>query len=77
MFAVWIVCFFSWTFDTPQWFGTVWVAGSVIFFSGWLLFMWNIWHNVRVPREKRALWTAVLVFAGPYAMPFYFWHYLR
>ncbi len=68
---------FVWQFDDPGWFGWAWVAGTVLFALSWILFIWNVWHNPAVPIDKRALWTAVLFFAGPYAMPFYFWYYLR
>jgi len=77
MFAVGIASVFAWNFQDPPWFWWAWIAGTVLFFAGWLLFLWNVWHNVRVPRGKRALWTTVLFFAGPYTMPFYFWFYIR
>jgi hypothetical protein len=43
----------------------------------WLLYLWDVFHNPRMPRDKRALWDAVLFLAGPWAMPFYFWFYVR
>jgi len=51
--------------------------GILIFMAGWLAYIWNVFHNPRMPRDKRALWAVVLFFAGPYAMPFYFWFYIR
>lgn len=64
-------------FDPPSSFVKVWVVMSIIFGIGWLTYLWNVFLNQRVPRDKKALWVALLFFAGPYAMPFYFWHYLR
>jgi hypothetical protein len=44
---------------------------------GWAAYFWDVFHNPRVPVDKRALWAVVLAFVGPYAMPFYFWFYIR
>ena len=76
MLAV-VVSIFVWSMDDPPWFDKAWIAGTILFAVGWALFLWDVWHNERVPTEKRSLWTSVLFFAGPYAMPFYFWHYVR
>ena len=51
--------------------------GMVLFFIGWVAYFWDLFHNAAVPREKRQLWAALLFFAGPWAMPFYFWFYVR
>ncbi|MEO8586305.1 MAG: DUF4190 domain-containing protein [Acidobacteriota bacterium] len=49
----------------------------LVFIGGWIAYLWDVFHNPRVPIEKRALWAVVLVFVGPYAMPFYYWFYIR
>jgi hypothetical protein len=49
----------------------------LVFIAGWIAYLWDVFHNPRVPVEKRALWAVVLAFVGPYAMPFYFWFYIR
>jgi hypothetical protein len=77
MMVAMFVSFFLWEFEDPKWFGIAWLVGAAVFLVAWIHFLWDVWHNVAVPAEKRALWTAVLVFAGPYAMPFYFWFYVR
>lgn len=64
-------------FDPPPVFVAAWVVMSVIYAVGWIAYIWNVFHNDRVPPDKRALWTALLALGGPYAMPFYFWHYVR
>ena len=51
--------------------------GILVFILGWVAYLWDLFHNPRVPREKRARWAVVLLFVGPYAMPFYFWFYIR
>src|SRR5271169_1910996 len=45
--------------------------------AGWIAYLWDVFHNPRVPADKRALWAVVLAFVGHYAMPFYFWFYIR
>jgi hypothetical protein len=64
-------------FQPPTSFVAIWIALSIIFVMGWISYLLNVFRNERVPRNKRALWAALLFFAGPYAMPFYYWHYLR
>ena len=49
----------------------------LVFIAGWIAYLWDVFHNPRVPVDKRALWAVVLAFVGPYAMPFYFWFYIR
>ena len=63
--------------DDPEWLTWLIFAGMGLFLVGWISYIFDVWRNKRVPREKRALWTALLFFAGPYVMPFYFWHYIR
>jgi hypothetical protein len=77
MFVVVIASMFLWGFEDPSWFSNAWIAGTLLFMGGWLTFIWDVWHNPRVLSDKRGLWTAVLFFAGPWAMPFYFWFYVR
>ena len=77
MFAAVLVMMLGWQFEPPDWFIGAWTAGTVVFAVGWIAFIWDVWHNPRVPAGKRALWTTVLVFAGPYGLPVYFWFYLR
>jgi hypothetical protein len=60
-----------------SWTRAAWAGAMALTLISWVAIIWNAWNNMRVPSDKRALWTAVLVFAGPYAMPFYFWFYLR
>jgi hypothetical protein len=43
----------------------------------WLAYLWDVWRNPRMPKDKRALWTAVLILANLYALPFYWWFYIR
>ena len=50
---------------------------ALIMVFGWILYLWDVTRNPRVPKEKRALWSAVLLLGGPWALPFYFWHYVR
>lgn len=64
-------------FEPAHWFVTAWIAATLVFAVGWMAFLWDVWHNSRVTPEKRALWTTVLVLAGPYGLPFYFWFYVR
>lgn len=64
-------------FEPPPGFIAAWIVMTAIYAVGWIAYLWNVFHNERVPRDKRALWTAILLLGGPYAMPFYFWHYLR
>jgi hypothetical protein len=43
---------------------------------GWVLYLWDVTRNPRVPKGKRSLWSVVLLLGGPWALPFYFWHYV-
>jgi hypothetical protein len=61
----------------PGWLTWSIFGGMGLFLAGWLIYLVDVWRNPRVPRDKRALWTALLFFAAPYVMPFYFWHYNR
>jgi drug/metabolite transporter (DMT)-like permease len=48
------------------------------FFLGALLaVIWDVWRNPRMPAQKRKLWTAVLLLGNWYALPFYWWFYIR
>jgi len=52
------------------------------FFAGflllaWVAYFWDIWKNPRMPKEKRKLWTVVMALANWYALPFYWWFYIR
>ncbi len=42
-----------------------------------LAYFWDVWNSPRMPRSKRALWTAVLFLGNWYALPFYWWFYIR
>lgn len=42
-----------------------------------LAYVWDVWHSPRMPTSKRALWTAVLFLGNWYALPFYWWFYIR
>lgn len=59
------------------------LGGHVLFVAAgvtviaWILYVWDVFHNNRLPKEKRSLWAVILIFLGPYAMPFYFWFYVR
>lgn len=53
-----------------------------VFFGSYLLisllaYFWDIWNNPRMPRIKRTLWTAVMFLGNWFAIPFYWWHYIR
>ena len=67
----------------PRWFDTLldspvlFPAVGSIFIGGLILCIVDVWRNPRVPHEKRALWTVVLLAANWYALPFYFWFYVR
>ena len=37
----------------------------------WALYVWDVFRNTRLPKEKRTFWAVLLVLLGPYAMPFY------
>jgi len=50
---------------------------AIFCFLALLVYLIDIWRNPRVPAEKRALWTVVLFAANWYALPFYFWFYVR
>lgn len=86
VFAFWfIVVFFfmvafmfSGTGLFPGDLGNYWpFYAMLVFIVGWIAYLWDVFHNPRVPVDKRALWAVVLAFVGPYAMPFYFWFYIR
>jgi len=68
--------------DGPRWLpehlSRYWIlyAGIIVVVS-WIVFVIDAFRNPRVPEGKRRLWAAVLFFAGPWAMPFYFWFYVR
>ena len=52
---------------------------AVIAVAGaWLasaLYIFFVFRSPTVPREKRALWVAVIVFGGPFTLPFFwFWY---
>jgi len=53
------------------------VAFITFFLVAWLACIWDIWRNSRMPAEKRKLWTAVLALGNWYALPFYWWFYIR
>ena len=53
------------------------VSVVLIGLAGWIAYLWDVFHNPRVPPDKRALWAVVLAFVGHYAMPFYFRFYIR
>jgi hypothetical protein len=48
-----------------------------IIMIGWIAFIRDVWKNPLMPRDKRWLWTVVLVSAHWKAMPFYWWFYIR
>jgi hypothetical protein len=57
----------------PDWF---WLGTPVAVYAGMGVYLWNVWHNPSVPREKRALWTALIVFGNICVLPFYFAFYI-
>jgi MFS superfamily sulfate permease-like transporter len=75
--AALIVMFATGFEPPPYWFIPVWIIATIAFATGWLCYFWDVWHNPRVPPEKRQLWTVVIFIACPYALPFYFWFYVR
>lgn len=86
VFAFWFIVFFflsvvfmfSGTGLFPGDLGNYWLfSAMLVFIVGWIAYLWDVFHNPRVPVDKRALWAVVLAFVGPYAMPFYFWFYIR
>lgn len=86
VFAFWFIVFFflmvAFMFFGTGFFpgdlGNYWLfAAMLVFIVGWVAYLWDVFHNSRVPVDKRALWAVVLAFVGPYAMPFYFWFYIR
>lgn len=52
-------------------------VAAVVTAIAWVLYVWDVFRNTRLPKEKRALWAALLILLGPYAMPFYYWLYVR
>ena len=52
------------------------IIGGFLLFS-LAAFFWDVWKNPRMPKEKRKLWTVVLALANWYALPFYWWFYVR
>lgn len=85
LFAAWpfllasalILVMTSTRFEPSSSFITLWISAMIVFLLGWIAYLWDVFRNPRVPRDKKALWAAVLFLGGPYAMPFYYWHYLR
>jgi hypothetical protein len=60
--------------EMPTWGGVLFVG----FFLGALVaLIWDVWRNPRMPEQKRKLWTAVLLLGNWYALPFYWWFYIR
>ena len=51
--------------------------GVLVLIGALILYIVDVWANPRVPRDKRWLWTVVFVVANVYAMPFYYWFYIR
>jgi len=39
-------------------------------------YIWNVFHNPRLPSDKRALWAVVLFLGHLFAMPVYWWIYI-
>lgn len=50
---------------------------STVGVVGLIVYVIDVWRNPRMPPDKRALWTVVLLATNLYAMPFYFWFYVR
>jgi len=44
---------------------------------GWAFVLSDLWRNPAVPPEKRRFWKVVLVIGNFYALPFYWWRYIR
>lgn len=67
----------------PQWldllFESRWGFLSIIAVGavGLAAYIIDVWRNPRMPPDKRALWTVVFLALNWYAMPFYFWFYVR
>jgi len=61
-------------------FGVVWALHlvtaleTVVLIVPYVVFLW---HTDRVRQDKKALWTAVLVFGGIVAMPVFWYLYIR
>ena len=60
--------------EMPTW-GAVLFVG--FFLAALFALMWDVWRNPRMPVQKRKLWTAVLFLGNWYALPFYWWFYIR
>lgn len=52
-------------------------VAAVVTVLAWALYVWDVFRNTRLPKEKRTFWAVLLVLLGPYAMPFYYWMYIR
>ncbi len=57
----------------PDWF---WFGTPIVIYAGMGVYLWSVWHNPSVPREKRALWTALIFFGNICVLPFYFAFYV-
>ena len=57
----------------PDWF---WFGVPISVYVVIGIYLWNVWRNPSVPREKRALWTALIVFGNIFVLPFYFAFYI-
>ncbi|MCP4202429.1 MAG: hypothetical protein GY769_10915 [bacterium] len=61
-----------------QHFGLYWVFYvMLVLLAGWVLFLVDAARNPRVPESKRNGWIALLFFGAFWAMPFYWWWYVR
>lgn len=77
MFAALVAAFVFLDEERMSTFVWFWAGGTAFFMVGWIYFMVDSFRNDRVPRDQRALWAALLFFAGPYVMPFYYWKFFR
>lgn len=63
--------------EVPLWFVYPIHLGTIL--VTWLLtgyFVVYVWKTQTVPRNKRALWTLLLILGNMLAMPFFWYHYL-
>ncbi|MCP3998032.1 MAG: hypothetical protein GY722_23675 [bacterium] len=52
----------------------LWLAFWVF---GWMVVLFGVWRNPRMPQEKRRFWTAAIVVGNFHSLPFYWWRYVR
>ena len=53
------------------------VVWSGFWTFGWAFVLADLWRNPKMPSEKRRFWIKVLVVGNFFALPIYWWHYVR